>query len=208
LKIVVFGATGRTGRLLVDQALAAGYEVTAFVRDPARLGEQQEFLIPFRGDIFDPGRVDRAVTGQDAVLSVLGPANNIRDVMATAAHNITTAMRKRGVYRLIWLTGAGVPDPNDHPNLVDRAFTGMLNLLQTDLLEDSKQAVDIIRTCGLDWTVVRVPRLSDGEPVGTLRVGYAGQGTGLSIKRADAARFMLEALADVSYVRQAPVVSN
>ena len=84
----------------------------------------------------------------------------------------------------------------------------MLNLLQADVLYDSKQAVDIIRTCGLDWTVVRVPRLVDGEPAGTLRVGYPGEGIGQSIKRVDAARFMLEALADVSYVRQAPVVSN
>ncbi len=67
---MIFGATGRTGRLLVDQALAAGYEVTAFVRDPARLGEPQEFLVPFRGDILDAGRVERAVVGQDAALSV------------------------------------------------------------------------------------------------------------------------------------------
>ena len=208
MKIVIFGATGRTGRLLVDQALAVGYEVTAFVRDPARLGELQEFLTPFRGDIFDAGRVERAVVGQDAALSVIGPVNSSRGVMATAAQNITAAMRKQGVYRLIWLTGAGVPDPNDQPKLWDRVFTGLLGLLQDDLLEDSKQAVDIIRTCGLDWTVVRVPRLVDGEPLGTLRAGYAGVGTGLRIKRADVARFMLEALADVSYVRQAPVVSN
>lgn len=208
MKIVIFGATGRTGRLLVDQALAAGYEVTAFVRDPDRLGELQEFLTPFRGDIFDAGRVERAVTGQGAALSVIGPVDSSRGVMATAAQNITAAMRKQGVYRLIWLTGAGVPDPNDQPKLVDRVFTGVLGLLQKDLVEDSKQAVDIIRTSGLDWTVVRAPRLLDGEPVGTLRVGYAGLGTGFRIKRVDVARFMLEALADVSYVRQAPVVSN
>jgi putative NADH-flavin reductase len=208
LKIVIFGATGKTGRLLVDQALASGYEVTAFVRDPARLGEQREFLTPFRGDVFDPGRVERALVGQHAALCVIDPEKNNRDVMSTAAYNITTAMRKRGVYRLIWLSSAGVPDPNDRPNLLDRAFAGMLNLLQADGLYDSKQAVDIIRTCGLDWTVVRVPRLLDGEPAGTLRVGFLGQGTGQSIKRVDAARFMLETLADVSYVRQAPVISN
>ena len=85
MKVVIFGASGRTGRLLVEQALAAGHEVTAFVRDPARLPIRHERLRVAQGDVNDAPAVDAAVAGQHAVLSALAPAKPGFDVARTRA---------------------------------------------------------------------------------------------------------------------------
>jgi uncharacterized protein YbjT (DUF2867 family) len=95
--VVVFGASGRTGRLLVEQALAAGHAVTAFVRDPARLPVTHARLRVVRGDVRDPQRVAEAVAGQDAVLSALGPNKPEFDAMALGARHILAAMGRHGV---------------------------------------------------------------------------------------------------------------
>ena len=93
MKVVVFGASGGTGCHIVDQALEAGYEVTAFVRSPEKLGIEHCNLTIFQGDVMDAESVERAIAGQDAVLSVLGPTRPpVPDMMATAAENIVAAL--------------------------------------------------------------------------------------------------------------------
>src|SRR5688572_18093218 len=108
MKIVVFGASGQTGRLLVEQALAAGHEVTALVRDPSKLAVRHERLRVLQGDVQDAGAVAGAVAGQDAVLSALGPAGPAFTSMTLGARHILAAIEQHGVRRLVTLTGAGV----------------------------------------------------------------------------------------------------
>ena len=88
MRITVFGATGRTGRHIVDQALARGYEVTAFARSPGRLGAEHKHLEIVQGDIREAEKVDRAIEGAEAVISALGPTEN----EPTPSSNRKTAM--------------------------------------------------------------------------------------------------------------------
>ncbi len=82
MKLTIFGATGRTGRQLLTQALEAGHEVTAFVRDPSKLGVTHSRLRVMQGDVYDASVVEDATKGQDAVLSALGPVRGgPKDVM-------------------------------------------------------------------------------------------------------------------------------
>src|SRR3712207_4969917 len=139
MKIAIFGATGKVGRHLVDQALEGGDEVTAFVRDTSKLTTQwHERLKVVEGDVLDPKAVERAVLGTDAVLSALGHTKTFsKDVLTEGTRNIVAAMKEHGVRRLVCLTGAGVRDPKDEPKLVDKVIGSLLKLLQRDLLEDS-----------------------------------------------------------------------
>ena len=112
MKLTVFGASGRTGHLLVEQALQAGHEVTAFVRTPSKLGIKDARLAVVQGDVADVSQVRKAVARADVVLSVIGPARNSPpDMLSGAARNIVSAMQQEGVTRLIALTGAGVAGP-------------------------------------------------------------------------------------------------
>ncbi len=208
MKVVIFGATGRTGRYLVERALGAGHEVGVFVRDPARLEIPDGRLKVFRGDVGDGAAVRVAVTGRDAVLSALGHTKtSSKDVQTVGTENIVEAMKERGVPRLVSLTGAGVRVPEDRPKLVDRAFGFLLGRLQPDVLEDAERHAEVIRGSGLDWVIVRAPRLTGEAARGRYRVGYVGKNSGTRISRADVADFMLEQITGDDYLHRMPMVS-
>lgn len=209
MKITIFGATGRTGRPLVEQALAAGHEVTAFVRDPARLPIQHERLRTVQGDVTDPAQVSAAIAGADAVLSALGhTATSTTDVQTVATRHILAAMQQHGVQRLVSLTGAGVADAEDTPKLWNRAIGLVLRLSAPAVLADADEHAALIRRSDRDWVIVRAPMLTDGPHTGKYRVGVVGQGTGPRIARADVADFMLKQISDSRYLRRAPMISN
>ncbi|HEX2185938.1 MAG TPA: SDR family oxidoreductase [Chloroflexota bacterium] len=209
MKLVVFGATGRTGRLVVEQALAQGHQVTAFARDPLKMPRQDDRLRLVQGDIHEAARVAAAVAGREAVVCTLGSTRySPKDIMEVGARHILAAMCEHGVRRLITLTGTGVLDANDQPQLANRAMGLWLKLVDGALVADAQRHAELIRASDRDWTIIRVTRLTDDLPLGTVRVGYVGLNTGMRITRADAASFMLKQLEDDSYLRLAPVISN
>ncbi len=209
MKIALFGATGKVGQHLVDQALERGDEVTAFVRDPSKLTTQQhKRLKVVQGDVLDPKDVEQAVAGTDAVLSTIGHTKtSSKDVLAEGIKNIIAAMNKHGVRRLVSLTGAGVRDPKDEPKLVDRIIGWLLKLLQKELLEDAIEQARMVKESHLDWVIVRAPVLTEGEKKGEYRIGYVGKESGTTLSRADVADFMLKQTTDDTYLHQAPMVS-
>ncbi|CAA9532443.1 MAG: hypothetical protein AVDCRST_MAG05-4553 [uncultured Rubrobacteraceae bacterium] len=208
VRVAVFGASGRTGRPLVEQALARGHEVRALVRDPSKLQVEHERLVVIRGDVLDATKVEEAITGTDAVLSALGQTTSSpKDVQTRGTENIVAAMERHGVRRLVSLTGAGVRDARDEPKLVDRAITFLLKRLQPDVLEDGVRHAEVIKASGLEWVVVRGPRLTEGPKRGEYRVGMVGKNSGTQISRADLAGFMLDQLTTDAHLRQMPVVS-
>lgn len=208
MKVIVFGASGRTGLQIVEQALAAGHQVTAFVRSPAKVAIQHKNLTLFQGDVTDPAAVEKAVAGQEAVVSALGPTRPpVPGMMETSAKNIVAAIRKAGVRRLVSTSGAGVHDPEDRPKLVDKLIKGLLTLLSREVLEDSEANVRVIRETDLDWTIVRFPMMRDGPQTGKYRVGYIGRDSGSQISRADGADFVVRELSEGKYIHKAPVVS-
>ena len=208
MRIAVFGGTGRTGRHLVEGALRDGHEVAVLVRDPGKLGVSYGGLRIVEGNVLIPSSVEETVAGADAVLSALGHTKTSpKDVQARGTENIVAAMKEHGARRLVSLTGAGVKDPGDRPKLVDRVFSGLLKVLQRDVLEDAERHAEIIKGSGLDWTIVRAPRLTNGPATGEYRVGPVGENSGIKISRADVAGFMLRALADDTYVGRSPMVS-
>jgi putative NADH-flavin reductase len=208
MKIVVFGASGGTGIEVVKQALAAGHKVKAFVRNPAKAATSHPNLCIVQGDVLDAAAVEKAVEGQEAIVSALGPTRPpVPGAMETAARNILAAMQKHGIRRLISTTGAGVRDPRDRPKLMDHLMKGLLTLLAADVLQDSAANVAIFRASDIDWTIVRFPRLMDGPHTGKYRVGYVGKDSGSQLSRADGADFMLKELAEEKYIHQMPIIS-
>lgn len=208
MKLTIFGATGRTGRPLVAQALAAGHEVTVLVRDPARLSNRHPALTVIAGDVLEATDVERAIVGADAVLSALGQVKGSpKNLLTVATGHIVAAMQKHGVRRLVSLTGAGVSAPQDQPKLINHLIKFALVTLSGDVLRDAEAHAEIIRKSDLEWVLVRGPMLTEGERTGQYRVGWVGVNTGPRIGRGDVADFMLKQANGTSYLRQAPMIS-
>ena len=211
MKIVVFGASGRMGIKVVEQALEAGHIVTAFLRTPSKIAIQHPNLTLFQGDVMDAAAVENAIAGQEVVLSILGPTRppepGMNSMLETAAKNIVAAMQKHGIRRIISTTGAGVPQPEDQPKAADRLVSAMLNILQKNFVLDASANVKVIQASALDWTIVRFPRVTDGARTGKYRVAYIGKDSGTQISRADGADFVLRELTEKKWVKKAPVVS-
>jgi putative NADH-flavin reductase len=147
---------------VTEQALAAGHEVTAFVRDPAKLGLNHERLRVVQGDIADAERMAEAVTGQDAAISALGQTRtSSRDILTVAARNLLPAMRQAGVRRFVSLVGAGVADERDTGSLGRTLMLGLMRLVARHLLEDAERHAELVRASDLRWTLVRPPHMAD-----------------------------------------------
>lgn len=209
MKLAIFGATGRTGRPLVEQALAAGHEVVALVRTSAKLPTQNSRLTVIQGDAMNASDVEKTVQGTDAVLSALGQTKDSpKDMQTVATRNIIAAMKKYDVRRLVSLTGAGVDAPQDQPKLVNHLIKFALKTLSGHALQDGINHATAIHDSGLDWVIVRGPRLNEGPHTGKYRVGWVGVNTDTRISRADVADFMLKQVTDNAYLHKMPMISD
>jgi len=205
MRITVFGASGATGRQVVDQALEAGHEVTVLVRDPAAFGVRHDRLEVVVGDVGNARRVEEVVRDQDAVISALG--TNRRgpvSVYSVGARAILAAMGEHGVRRLVILSAYGVGDSHDRSPFVLMAWaTIRQNYLDKERMEG------LIRASGVDWTIVRPPRLTTGPRTGAYRTGTdMSVGLTSSISRADLAEFLLDAAVEGSYVGETPTIAS
>lgn len=210
--VAVLGATGRTGVHVVDGARERGWRVRALVRSPEKVPEgwrRDEGVVVVEGDALDGEAVRALVEGADAVVNVLGHADGSPpDVLSRAVGNILSAMDEHGVDRLVHLTGAGVRQPADEPGILGRILGWTLGILQADLLQDSRMAAERIQDSDVDWTIVRAVRLTDGDPTGSVTAGFLGSDMGITVPRADVARFLLDEVADPRWTHEAPAVGS
>jgi putative NADH-flavin reductase len=182
--------------------------VTAFVRTPEKFTVAHANLTVFQGDAMDAAAVEKAISGQEAVVSALGPTRPpVPHMMETSAKNIVAGMKKHGVKRIVSTTGAGLRQPEDKPKFIDHFIGFLLNLMAKDVVLDSDANVKVITDSELEWTIIRFPRLVDGERTGRYRVGYVGKDSGTQISRADGADFVLKELVEKKWLRKLPVAS-
>lgn len=207
MKVLVLGAAGGTGRLIVLDALARGYSVVALVRSKARAIDLPGAAI-IEGDARDETALLRALNGCDAVVSSLGTGlSPFRKVtmLSTATRALISAMMGSGVRRLICITGVGAGDSRDHGGfLYDRLI---LPVLLRSVYEDKDRQEAAIRASSLDWTIVRPVMLSNEPARGNVRAVTDLAGVhGGKIARADVARFVVDQLTTDIWLRQTPVV--
>jgi putative NADH-flavin reductase len=206
MKITIFGATGGIGQQLLEQAIAADHDVTAVVRDPARLSTQVRSLRANLASV-DPAVLISAVSGADAVLSGLGrrsPADAGISIRGTQA--IMQAMSLAGVSRLVVISAAPVatlpsparPNPPRDPGegfLMRNLLSPLIKVAFRDSYAELARMEDAVLISELDWTVVRPPRLIDKPLTGRYRTAIdQNVRRGVSISRADVADCMLATL--------------
>lgn len=204
MKLTVFGATGGIGQEIVRQALDAGHQVTAVVRDPARFTVTGGRLEVFRADLTDAQALRPAVAGRDAVLSGLG-ARSRKDagIAARLTRTVLGAVESEDVRRLVVVSAAPVGPAPEGDGILDRTVRGVVSAVLKDIYADLREMEVELARSATDWTVVRPPRLQDKPLTGTYRKVLGGfPHAGRFLGRADVAHAMLATLGDRATVKQ------
>ncbi|HXM26179.1 MAG TPA: SDR family oxidoreductase [Chthoniobacterales bacterium] len=193
MKLLVLGATGGTGLEIISQAIERGHSLTAFVRAPDPLKRFGDRIAVIRGDLLNSSEVQRVLKGHDAVLSGFGPRLPVCRADATLLQRfavaLTSGMDQAGVRRVVVESTAFLFKDSIIPptNLFGRLFF-------PDVVRDAGEMENVFRKSGLDWTMVRPPRLTDQPRTGKYRVLEGPLPRfGFAISRADVADFMIKA---------------
>jgi putative NADH-flavin reductase len=204
MKLAIFGATGATGTSLTGQALAAGHEVTAVVRDPARLAvPAQPKLRILSADVMDPASIVPVIAGADAVISVVGPrGTGPTTVIQDSVRSIIQAMDKTSTRRLLQVSGSVVTDEGESPYLRYLLKPLARRTFLRHVCADMRSGEDQIRDSDLDWTILRPPALTGKAATGTYRTAIdRNLPHGFTVSRADLAACLLALLNDPAVTR-------
>lgn len=204
MKITVFGATGKTGKEVVKQALELGYEIKAFVRNPEKMDITNEKLTLVKGDVTNPENVDQAIEGVDGVIVALGASPDMQAdiVMEQGTRNIMSTMKKHNVKRIIVQSSYAMSGSAEGVAFMKEMGMGdeQITMVQP-VLDDKAKQEDAIRNSGLEYTIVRPLMLNDEQKKGEYRVGETLDiKVGDAISRADVADFMLKDLTENKFV--------
>jgi putative NADH-flavin reductase len=204
MNVLVFGASGGTGREVVKQALAQGHSITAFVRAPAKFDINQAHLTVVQGDVADYASVERAVGSEAAVICALGSSTPLKrdPTLIAGVQNIIMAIGRAGGRRFIYLSFLGVRDGRNQLSFLGKYIIAPLVLRNVAVDHEVKEA--LIKQSRLNWIIVRPPRLTKGRRRGTYRSGERIVATSIipTISRADLADFMLRQLTDDTYLHK------
>ncbi|MFN2236516.1 MAG: NAD(P)-dependent oxidoreductase [Anaerolineales bacterium] len=205
MRIAVFGGTGGTGRQVIEQALDAGHQVSALVRDPDRLSEASKQAEIFVGDVLNTQNVAETISGADAVVVSLGSrADSPENTVSQGTKNIITCMQETGVKRLVVVTSLGVGDSKDQ---VPMAFKLVMKTVMRKIMADKEVQEQYVKASGLDWVIVRPGGLSDDPASGAYIFGTDPSIMAGRVSRADVAAFVLQNLSDDQFLGQAVAIT-
>jgi putative NADH-flavin reductase len=209
MKILVIGATGGTGRCVVDNALRAGHEVTAFARTPQKITLRHERLRVAQGDVLDADALLRTLQGQQAMICALGPAAGTAPgtIISDGTRNIILAMAQTGVRRLVFESGIMVGEGRGL-SAINRLLLSIFRVLNRALYEDKVRAEKLIRQSSLDWVMVRPPKLKHMPGRGNYQVGQAlNVNLPAGLAHADVADFMVKSATVDTHLGQVVEIS-
>jgi putative NADH-flavin reductase len=209
-KLLVLGASGLTGHHIVAEALAQGYEVTAFVRSPDKLTARGDRLHVATGNtVDDPASVMRAMDGQDVVISAIGAGKSFKaaGLIERSMRNVVAAMEAEGVRRLIWTSAFGVGDTRRDTPLLPKIF---MSTLLRGIYADKRASENFLRQRNLDWTLVCPTGLSNAPGNGRYHAAERLDLRGVfpTVPRADVAKFIVTQIEDRTYLNKEVLVSS
>lgn len=210
MKVLLFGATGFTGKAVLSRLLAEGHEVTALVRSRRRLDKVHPRLRVIEGDVTDQELIITSMEGQDAVINCIGKNKGSKnDLISSTTQKIITAMEVKNVHRLIALSNVGAGDSYPAQPWLFRSILlpTLLKWLKL-LIEDKNIMEPMIRKSKLQWTILRFPKISDKPSKKRVLISQDGKSLSFSISLEDCANFIVDQLQDKSMWYKTPSISN
>lgn len=210
MNIVVFGATGGIGRLVVDDALAKGHKVTAFVRDGKKVVPRAGLTV-VEGSIDSECDMRQAIRGKDAVIWCVGiPLKRSYAKMESLEghRNLIAAMDAEGVKRLIDWGTPSVPFVQDKKSFITVVPGIMAGIALTQAKKEMVAVAELVEKSDLDWTIVRFMAPNDRPAAKDVKVGFGDRRMSMAIPRASIAQFMVDQLESGQYIRSMPIIGT
>ena len=212
MKVLVIGAAGKTGKLVVERAVAAGHAVTALVHQHDNPDDHKNEVFPagvdiVHGDVRNPSRLDQVMLGQDAVIDTIGGTTPYKetDLEASAARVLIDSMERNNVKRLLVISVMGAGDSKAHAGFFYEHL--LLPTFLRGTLPDKENMESAVIKSDLEFVIVRPPVLSDHDAKGTINVLDGDEKAG-SLTRADLAQFLVDQLASNRYLGEAITIAN
>jgi putative NADH-flavin reductase len=212
MKITILGSTGFVGKVLLKKALDKGYQVKTLVRNPEKLGEFKTRVEFIQGNIFNAEDIEKTVSETEAVISTVGPPQrNPGDPerYKKAMEDLVAILEKRNIRRFIHIGGAAhLGGEKENWTLGRRFLRFFLNTLSKPILVAKHLEWEVLKKSKLEWTLVRPPRIADGESKGKKLMADEKNLASLQVNVEDLSNFLLEQITSVTWIRKAPLISN
>ena len=211
MTITVFGATGGIGMLLVNKALAEGYTVNAYVRNPSKLDLKHPKLTVIKGELDDFKSIKNAIAGVDCVICTLGPPLKRKYegwAILDGHQNIIRAMESENVKRFITIATPSVRFQKDVPSMITNLPPVMAKLFFPKAYKEIVQVGDNVVFSKLDWTIVRFLAPNDKPSTGDVKVTFGDKKIKWGISRTDIADFLLTQIKDTQYIHSMPIIGS
>lgn len=208
-QVTVFGANGKVGSLVVVELLKRDYDVVAFVHNKSHLPDSPHLKL-FRGDIYNANSVDEALVGSSIVVSALGSwGTPKKDILTVGMSNIIPSMQRRGISRIVSLTGAEARASGDHLGVIHRLMHLLLGIVAGKVLADGERHVTQLENSQLDWTVIRSPIMAPNtsKELTAYRLTMKRPMPWVIINRRRVVLSIVDAVDNQDWNRQAPFVS-
>lgn len=205
-KIAVVAANGRTGKAFVEQALTAGHIVRAGIHRTNNLNPHPNLTV-ITCDATKAAEVMELIKDQDAVVSFIGHVKGSpAHVQTESTQVIISAMESMGIRRIVSLTGTGVRFEGDEITMIDRILNSIIEIIDPSRIKDGRDHVKLLKKSNLDWTIVRVLKLTDGPKRPFLLLKHGP--TKLFVSRKDVATATLEVITNGSFIKEAPILGK
>ena len=210
MKVLLFGATGFTGRAVLPRLLAEGHEVTALVRSRHKIDMEHPRLTLVEGDVTDEELIASSMEGQEAVINCIGKnKGSADDLISSVTQKIIWAMEEKNVHRLIALSNVGAGDSyQTQPWLFRSILLPTLLKWLKRLIDDKNIMEPMIQKSKLDWTILRFPNITHKPSKKRVLISQDGKGLSFSISLEDCASFIVDQLQDKSLWYKSPSISN
>ncbi|MGG1703348.1 SDR family oxidoreductase [Bacillus paranthracis] len=206
-KIAILGANGKDGKILVNEALEKGYQVKILTRNSTNTEKINENIETIIGDARNFSTIQDLLQGCSAVINAVGQPKNESYIFSTVTKHILEAMKESKIKRYILISGGSLNVTGDQKGIVNKIGATLFKLFLPKMMQDKYKELQIIQNSEVDWTIVRLPFVIEGNGIGSIKESLVDM-PGIKIQNGDIAPFVIKQINSDRYVGKCPFISN
>lgn len=206
-KIAILGANGKAGKFLVNEALEKGYKVKILTRNSNYTGITNKNLEVIIGDARNYSSIRKLLKGCRAVINAVGQPKNESYIFSTVTKHILEAMKEFEIKRYILISGGSLNVTEDQKGIINKIGATLFKLFLPKMMQDKYEELQIIQSSEVDWTIVRLPFVLEGDGIGNIKESLVDM-PGIKIQNGDIAPFVIKQINSERYVGKCPFISN
>ena len=206
-KIAILGANGKAGKFLVKEALDKGYQVKILTRNSNNIKITNENIEIISGDARDFASIRKLLKGCGAVINAVGQPKNESYIFSTVTKHILEAMKEFEIKRYIVISGGSLNVTGDQKGIVNKIGATLFKVFLSKMMQDKYKELQIIQSSKVDWTIVRLPFVMEGNGIGRINKSLVDM-PGIKIQNSDIAPFVIKQINSDRYVGKCPFISN